>query len=538
MSAMRGAEAAIALGDGHVDCLSIESGGAACLLSVDGRIVEASGRLCAVLGFEVDELVGTSPPFPFCDAHAGSSFDRALLLARSGRRIQLEIALQRSGGERFAALVDVARFDGGGDPYDAAILCLVRDVSSRAEESNRIELRGWDPIGDRARTARVEGEARVRVAEGNLQTVTGSMGEGVFTLDPGGRVIYLNAAAERMLGWASSEFVGELASVVLEVEGDTPFAMAAPSAGVRCDHTLRPTDDSVFVRRNGTKLPVAYTTSPFATSDGGQSSVVIFSDITPRKAEEERTRLALKSFKSVEQIRQALDHKSFWLAAQPIVEVASRRVVQHELLLRMRDGRGRTIGPGQFLPAAEASGLIRDIDRWVARRGISLVGLGHAIAINISASSLGDPDLFQVIDTILAETGADPSLVTFELTETAVLANERMAQTFIKLVSGLGCRIAFDDFGTGYGGFTYLKRLPVNYLKIDREFVRDLNKSAASRHVIEAIVSLARGFGQETIAEGVEHSATLTLLADMGVDYAQGYAVGRPTPADKVFGLL
>jgi EAL domain-containing protein (putative c-di-GMP-specific phosphodiesterase class I) len=118
----------------------------------------------------------------------------------------------------------------------------------------------------------------------------------------------------------------------------------------------------------------------------------------------------------------------------------------------------------------------------------------------------------------------------FELTETALLRSEQTAQEFIDGIGALGCGLALDDFGTGYGGFTYLKRFPVDYLKIDIEFVRDLPRDQASQHVVHAVVALAKGFGQKTVAEGVEDAETLALLRDYGVDYAQGYFLGRPAP--------
>jgi EAL domain-containing protein (putative c-di-GMP-specific phosphodiesterase class I) len=160
------------------------------------------------------------------------------------------------------------------------------------------------------------------------------------------------------------------------------------------------------------------------------------------------------------------------------------------------------------------------------------------VGLNLSAASLGAPRLFEFVNEELRRASADPRLVSFELTETALLENEGLAQAFLERVSKLGCRVALDDFGTGYGGFTYLKRLPVDYLKIDREFVRDLTENAASQHVVRAIVALARGFGQQTVAEGVENRAALAVLGEMGVDYAQGYSIGRPQPVETVFPLL
>jgi EAL domain-containing protein (putative c-di-GMP-specific phosphodiesterase class I) len=209
-------------------------------------------------------------------------------------------------------------------------------------------------------------------------------------------------------------------------------------------------------------------------------------------------------------------------------------VVQHELLIRMLDDDGSLVAPGLFLPAAEAYGLIRDIDRWVIREGMKLTAAGHPVEINLSAESLGDPDLFGFVVRELQTRGGDPARLVFELTETALLRDDDAARAFIEQVERLGCSVALDDFGTGYGGFHYLKRLPVDYLKIDIEFVRDLVHNPASQHVVKAVVSLADGFGYRTVAEGVEDMATLSLLREYGVDFAQGYGIGRPGPAADV----
>ncbi len=120
----------------------------------------------------------------------------------------------------------------------------------------------------------------------------------------------------------------------------------------------------------------------------------------------------------------------------------------------------------------------------------------------------------------------------FEITETALLQDEKRARHFVTQLHDMGCKVALDDFGTGYGGFTYLKQLPIDYLKIDIEFVRDLTSNPASRNVVEAIVKLARDFGIKTVAEGVEDKATLSLLRDLGVDQAQGFHISRPAPIE------
>ena len=234
------------------------------------------------------------------------------------------------------------------------------------------------------------------------------------------------------------------------------------------------------------------------------------------------------------EIRRAFEEDRFELHAQPIVDLATAEIVQRELLIRMRGVDGELIPPGAFLPAAEQHGAIRDIDRWVIAQGADLAARGIDVEINISAASIGDPGLIADIEQELERTGADPSRLVFEITETALIEDTGLAVTLAERLRQLGCRFALDDFGSGFGGFHYLKALPMDFLKIEREFIRDAVTSDADQHVIQAIVGLARGFGLQTIAEGVEDQETLELLRDFGVDHAQGFHVGRPAPLPAV----
>ena len=150
--------------------------------------------------------------------------------------------------------------------------------------------------------------------------------------------------------------------------------------------------------------------------------------------------------------------------------------------------------------------------------------------MNLSAASIGASDLLPFIEQQFRETGADPELLVFEITETALMRDITAGEVFARGLSQLGCGIALDDFGTGFGSFTYLKRLPISYLKIDLDFVRDIASNPSNLHVVRAIVSLARGFGLQTIAEGIEDEETLRLLQVEGVDYGQGNHIGLPAP--------
>jgi EAL domain-containing protein (putative c-di-GMP-specific phosphodiesterase class I) len=199
----------------------------------------------------------------------------------------------------------------------------------------------------------------------------------------------------------------------------------------------------------------------------------------------------------------------------------------------MREKDGKIVAPGAFLAVAEKYALIGEIDWWVIKRAAQIAAAGSAVELNISARSIGDVDVLEHIERSIEQAGAPPQNIVFEITETAIVEDEEAARTFAERLHQLGCRIALDDFGTGYGGFTYLKQIPVDYLKIDIEFVRDLATNAASRHVVQAVVALAHDFAIQTVAEGVEDAPTLALLREMGVDFAQGYHIARPAPFDE-----
>jgi len=238
----------------------------------------------------------------------------------------------------------------------------------------------------------------------------------------------------------------------------------------------------------------------------------------------------------VQRIQAAFEHERFSLLAQPIVDYATGRVYQHELLLRMSDEHGDLIPPGAFLYIAERLDMIQQIDAWVVRRAIDLLargdGLGDGLplSVNLSGRSLGDPELLGLIEHGLRETAVAPQRLTFEITETAAVRHITHARRFSERLAELGCRLALDDFGAGFGSFYYLKHLPFDFLKIDGEFIRHCRASKTDRLVIEAVVGIARGLGKATIAEFVGDDETVRLLTRLGVDYGQGYHHGHPVP--------
>jgi EAL domain-containing protein (putative c-di-GMP-specific phosphodiesterase class I) len=238
----------------------------------------------------------------------------------------------------------------------------------------------------------------------------------------------------------------------------------------------------------------------------------------------------------VARLRRALEHDLFVLHFQPIVSLADGSVSHYEALLRLaEEPGGDLIAPGRFLPAAERYGLIGEIDRMVLSKVAAMLGSepglsGVTVAMNVSGLSVTDGSMLGSIDRMLSRHDVDPARLAIEVTETAAISDMRSARVFCAGVLDLGCALALDDFGAGFGSFQYLKQLPFSHLKIDGDFIRSLPSSRTDQLVVRALARIVRGMGRETIAEFVGDAPTLSMLRAYDVDYAQGYEVGRPGP--------
>lgn len=361
--------------------------------------------------------------------------------------------------------------------------------------------------------------------------VMDTMVEGLYVLDAEGRVTFVNAAASRLLGWTEAELRGKSMHNAIHFQ----YADGSPHAEADCELLkVRTEGRSVrmehehFTRKNGSLFPVSYSAAPLMAGPKVNGVVVVFRDASLEHAEEDKAQRELDTLVWVGRVRDALDEGRMLLYSQPIVPLGGGEPSE-ELLLRMAGTNGEIYSPGTFLPIAERYGLIGEIDRWVITKAIALAATGRRVEANLSVESIGKLDLLALIERELRDTGADPAKVVFEITETALMENVEIGEAFARGLVEIGCQVALDDFGTGFGGFTYLKKLPIKYLKIDIDFVRELSTIRANQHLVKAIVGLARDFGYETIAEGVEDAETLTLLGDYGVDFAQGFHLGRPS---------
>ena len=241
-----------------------------------------------------------------------------------------------------------------------------------------------------------------------------------------------------------------------------------------------------------------------------------------------------------EKIEHALAHDCFVLYFQPIMHVSTKVIRHYEVLLRMIDEDGSILPPAAFISAAEHTGLIHHIDHMVLRKAIAQAAeigpLGSlSFSINLSAHAFNDPELLPILEQALEHYGADPKSLIFEITETAALADIGAARKLMESIRALGCSFALDDFGIGFSSFYYLRQLPIDIVKIDGSFIQNLASSLDDQILVKALCDVARGFGKKTTAEFVENAAILALLEQMQVDYAQGYFIGKPAPANESF---
>lgn len=243
----------------------------------------------------------------------------------------------------------------------------------------------------------------------------------------------------------------------------------------------------------------------------------------------------------VTKIYSALDENRFLLYAQPIVPIKKQAKLHFELLLRMKDTSSRIIAPGAFLPAAERYDIIQQLDKWVIENSFKLLSESadflesiNFVSINLSGKSLTNRNLLETIVNCREATKIDAQKICFEITETAAIVNFNHALKFINELKHKGFRFALDDFGTGLSSFGYLKKMPVDFLKIDGLFVKEITENPIDYQFVKSINGIGHVMGMETIAEFVENDEILEKLSEIGVDYAQGYALGKPVPFESL----
>ena len=527
---------------------------------LDGCFLEVNQALCAITGYTAEELTGTtfsSITHPD-DLPADYSVMRALIDGEVTSQVDDKRYLRPDGTIVWVARSVTLVRDADGAPLH--FLDQIQDITERRRFEHELRhLADHDALTGLLNRRRFEQELDRHVAEVARYGPRGALL--VLDLD---HFKYVNDALGHHAG---DELILSVAALLQDRLRDTDtiarlggdeFAVLLPNADPHeAEHVaselVRAVREEATVvagdrrRRVTTSVGIA----PFGRSDLSGEELLIEADLAMYEAKEAgRDRFSIVSpdgerpdrirdrLSWIERLRSALDNGDFVLYAQPIRDLRTGAIGQHELLLRMLGERDELIPPGAFLPLAERFGLAPEIDRWVVGQAIELLRGDPcgtmALVINLSGRSLNNTELLHLIETEVTSSKVDPRRLTFEITETAAVSNIPQARRFAERLTQLGCRFALDDFGAGFGSFYYLKHLPVDYLKIDGEFVSGCLGNRTDQLVIEAVVRIARGLGKETIAEFVSDPQLEAFVRSQGVDHAQGFHIGRPVPVEQL----
>jgi PAS domain S-box-containing protein len=468
----------------------------------EGRITEFNPSAERLFGYPRDVAVGEPLADLLVPERYRAAFAAGLTAAIAGDAPELvdsrrQLNAVNAAGQEFPVEVTLTR----GQRTPPTMIGFVRDLSERrgAERALRRSLASLAAIAENSPSAIYVKDHERRYVLANPET---------------GRSV--NCAADELLGQRDEDVLANGLAGRRQVEDERVLTSGEPVGA----------DEVITVDGE----PRTYRTIrfPLREPDGGIYAVCgISTDITERRQREEDER-ERESWSR--RLRGAMRNGGFVLHGQPIVDVTTREVHKHELLLRMRGDRpDELIPPGEFLPQAERYGLIGEVDLWVVAEALTLAR-DRSVAINLSGASIGSTELLGLIHRVASAGAVDPRNVTFEVTETAAVGNLEAARRFVQSLTDVGFGFALDDFGTGFGSFTYLRYLPVTYLKIDMQFIRGLPESESDRQVVRSIISIARDFGIKTIAEGVENDRTLEILREDGADFAQGFGLARPGP--------
>jgi diguanylate cyclase (GGDEF)-like protein/PAS domain S-box-containing protein len=529
----------------------------------EGRFTFANPRACELVGFKLDELLemtyadlmapshvqrvaehvahtvsaGTDDPF---ESEMVTASDRVvpveltmtLLHGKNGRSASIQwIARDITERKRFESeLVHLANHDSLTGLHNRRWFeSELRQELERARRSGRGGAVVWldidhfkeinDSLGHRVGDDIIVGvSAAVQQATRAGNTVARLGGDEFGILDPDASAFDAECLAERL--------VERIRQSVFTIDGKD--IRVTPSVGV------------VVYPQHGDSAEELLTRADLAMYHAKEEGRNRYCFYRPDEQWDAQMRSRLTWVMAIEQ---ALRENRFVVHAQPIVDLATGEVDRYELLVRMEADDGSIIAPDLFLPVAERVGLIPQIDRWMVQHAIDLLALQNPwgpatrLDVNVSGRAFSDPGLLELISDELMRTGVEPSRFGIEITETAAVEDVSRARTFVEALKRIGCRVALDDFGSGYSSIYYLNNLPVDCVKIDGGFVKSLRDSRKDQHIVRAIVELSKGFGIVSTAEFIEDAETLELLREYGVHYGQGFYIGMPTPEAEMLSL-
>ena len=534
-----------------------------CVLSLGppnpGQWITVNPALAQLLGYTQEELLAKRVSQTLHPDEIAMTRARLTALMRGAEeRITAECRMVGADGQIVWTLVTVASVpDPDGRP--AYAIGQVLDITERKRFEGQLQyLADHDALTGLFNRRRFEEELDRALAEAERYGRRGA----ILVLDLDG-FKFVNDTLGHPVG---DELIARLAGtlraelresdVIARLGGDE-FGVILPQAtdeeaGAVATKLLRAVarDGAVAGSSRSARVTASIGLAPFDGADGlSPEELMVEADIAMYDAKEAGRNQAARSEREaagpgrhvsrlswLERVRHALAEDRFELHAQPIVALgahsdAGDTAPAFELLLRMRSDSGELVGPATFLPTAERFDLIGAIDRWVVARAVELVRAHDVtLSVNLSGRTMGDADFAGWLEELLTATPVPPQRLIVEITETAAIVNPDRARALGDTLRRLGCRLALDDFGAGFASFAYLKHLRFDVLKIDGEFVRGLRDDPTDRLVVEAVVQIARGLGTSSLAEFVGDSDTLDIVRALGVDYAQGFHLGRPVP--------
>jgi diguanylate cyclase (GGDEF)-like protein/PAS domain S-box-containing protein len=530
------------------------------LVDVTGQVLRVNDALCRITGHTADQLCSRSLR-DLSDPHDIDVDAAQMMELRAGpiQRYQVEKRYQHAWGHPVWVLLSVSLVrDGTGQPLH--FIAQVQDISERKQLEGRLEhLVDHDFL-----TSLFNGRHFEHRLAAELKSAARYGGGGAVLLLDLDHFKAVNdqfghKAGDDLLKTVSAALRGRIRETdILARLGGDEFGIILPQVDAEqaqvvaeemvnalrrqtamlADHRIAVTASvgiALFDGLTDVEILAAADLAMYEAKEAGRDRVAIYrplADGPPRVS----ARLA-----EAERIQRALTQDQFVLYCQPILDLATNKVSQYELLLRLRTDDGTLLSPGAFLYVAERFGTILAIDAWVVQQAIALIatqaqaGRPLTVNVNLSAKSIGDSHLVAVVDRALADTRIDPACLVFELTETAAIGNIDHAKKFMMELMSRGCRFALDDFGSGFGSFYYLKHLPFDYFKVDGDFIRGFGANTTDQLVVEAIVGIARGMGKKTVAEFVTDQAMSDRLRGSGIDYAQGFHIGMPRPIVEAF---
>jgi PAS domain S-box-containing protein len=470
---------------------------------VDAGRVHWSDELHRIYGLRPGEFAGTAEAFSAA-LHPDDRdrvWDEISTAMETLSPFVFEERIERPDGE-VRTLISKGRVIPGSDGKAQALVGVCHDVTSRV----------------RTEQALGESERRMHAIIDNTPSL-------ITVKDLDGSYLMANAEAARITGIPSEQMVGMHCTEV--------FPAAIGSRQRAIDRQAASEGEAVYdevgLRIEGEDRTYLSVTFPLPDEDGVPAETCsIATDVTERRERESEQR---ERREWRERIETAVAEDRILVYAQPIIDLASGKETSRELLARLQvpGEPTKTLPPAAFLPAAERFDLIQQIDVWMVRQAIAIPSQ-VPLDVNISALTMCDGEARAEIEGLLRAAPEAAERLVFEVTETASAFQLEAAHDFAAAVTDLGCRLALDDFGVGFGSFTYLRTLPLSFIKIDLSFVQGATSSTDDRRVIRGIIGIAREFGLRTIAEGVEDGPTLELLRELGADLVQGHLLGHPAP--------